>query len=40
VAGVAPDLLAPFGEAETARGLAVAGELHDVLSTTTDKEQL
>jgi L-asparaginase II len=40
LAGVDPDLLAPFGEAGTARGLAVAGELRDVLSTTTDKEQL
>jgi L-asparaginase II len=40
LAGVDPDLLAPFGEAGTARGLAVAGELRDALSTTTDKEQL
>jgi hypothetical protein len=40
VAGVDPDLLAPFGAVGTARGLAVAGELRDVLSTTTDKEQL
>ena len=40
LAGVDPDLLAPFGEAGTARGLAVAGELRDVLSTTIDKEQL
>jgi L-asparaginase II len=40
LAGVDPDLLAPFREAGTARGLAVAGELRDVLPTTTDKEQL
>jgi L-asparaginase II len=40
LAGVDPDLLAPFGEAGIARGLAVAGELRDVLSTTIDKEQL
>ena len=40
LAGVDPDLLAPFREAGTARGLAVAGELHDILSTTTDEEQL
>ena len=41
LAGVAPDLLAPFGEAGTARGLTVAGELRDALSTTTDdKERL
>ena len=41
LAGVAPDLLAPFEEAGTARGLTVAGELRDALSTTTDdKERL
>ncbi|HSU10225.1 MAG TPA: asparaginase [Pseudonocardia sp.] len=40
LAGVDPDLLAPFREAGTARGLAVAGELHDILSTTTDEDQL
>ena len=33
LAGVDPALLAPFGEAGTARGLAVAGELRDALST-------
>ena len=38
LAGVDPDLLAPFREAGTARGLAVAGELHDILSTTTDED--
>jgi L-asparaginase II len=40
LAGVDPDLLAPFEEAVTARGLAVAGALREALSTTTDKEQL
>jgi len=40
LAGVDPDLLAPFRETGTARGLAVAGELRDILSTTTDEEQL
>jgi L-asparaginase II len=40
LAGVDPDLLAPFVEAGTARGLAVAGELRAALSTTTEKEHL
>jgi L-asparaginase II len=40
LAGVAPDLLAPFRRAGTDRGVVVAGELRDVLSTTTDEEHL
>jgi L-asparaginase II len=40
LAGVDPDLLAPFEEAAHARGLTVAGELAEALHPTTRKERV